>query len=410
MVSSQCMSGQQPVVTRSPDGKLWFATTRGLCVIDPAQIRRTSQPPPVVLEEVVVDEQTAWKRPFNSFRSPPAVIKLPPDNATLSFHFTALSLTVPQRNRFRFQLEGLNRDWVDANTERTVYYTRVPPGDYKFKVIACNHEGLWNQTGVTLAVTVLPYWWQTTWFRSLMVAGAGLLLLAAYRWRMRNIAREQVVQRKFSRQLIESQERERQRISAELHDSLGQSLLVVKNYAVMALKDSTPPDRMREKVREISEATTASIEEVRSIARALRPYQLDRFGLTKTLEDAAELLAKSGSLRMEINIDNVDHTFSPDAEISIYRVVQEWLNNVTKHSTATVAGLFVRREAGWVHLIMEDNGIGFDYAAVKARPAAQAGVGLDNLNERVRLLEGTLRIETAPGQGTRLCVDIPCKK
>jgi signal transduction histidine kinase len=199
-------------------------------------------------------------------------------------------------------------------------------------------------------------------------------------------------------------------MSAELHDSLGQSLLVVKNYTTMALKESTPPEKMRERLREISDATSASIEEVRSIARALRPYQLDRFGLTKTLEDTAELLAKASSLRIETDIQNVDQTFSPDAEISIYRIVQEWLNNVTKHSRALVARLQVRKEADLVRLILEDDGVGFDYAALKNRLNDGAGFGLTNLQERVRLLEGNLKIETAPGKGTRLIVEIPYHK
>jgi signal transduction histidine kinase len=210
--------------------------------------------------------------------------------------------------------------------------------------------------------------------------------------------------------LIESQEGERRRISAELHDSLGQSLLVVKNYAVMALKDTTPPERMRDQLHEISDAASASIEEVRSIARALRPYQLDRFGLTKTLEDVTESIAKTGSLKIETQIDNVDETLSSDAEISIYRMVQEWLNNVVKHAHASTARLIVRKDAGFVRLILEDDGIGLDYAAVVNRPSREAGFGLANLRERIRLLEGSLKIETAPGKGTRLSVDIPSSK
>ena len=158
---------------------------------------------------------------------------------------------------------------------------------------------------------------------------------------------------------------------------------------------------MREQLREISETTSTSIEEVRSIARALRPYQLDRFGLTKTLEDAAELLAKAGSLKIETQIDNVDDAFSAEAQISIFRVVQEWLNNVVKHARASTARLTVRRDPTAVRMILEDDGVGFDPAAVMSRTGS---FGLANLRERVRLLGGTLKIDTAPGKGTRLSV------
>jgi len=122
------------------------------------------------------------------------------------------------------------------------------------------------------------------------------------------------------------------------------------------------------------------------------------------------LLAKTASVRIETEIDNVDETLSSDAEISVYRVVQEWLNNVVKHARASTARLVVRRDAGLVRLILEDDGVGFDYAAVMNRSGDKAGFGLTNLRERVRLLEGNLKIETAPGKGTRLSVEIPCGK
>src|SRR5204863_8229460 len=111
----------------------------------------------------------------------------------------------------------------------------------------------------------------------------------------------------------------------ELHDSLGQSLLTVKNYATLALKEPTLPEKTQKQLNEISESASASIEEVRSIARALRPYQLDRFGLTKTLEDTAEMVTRTGDLQIKTDIANIDGLFSPDAEISIYRIAQEWL-------------------------------------------------------------------------------------
>src|SRR5262249_26943104 len=153
----------------------------------------------------------------------------------------------------------------------------------------------------------------------------------------------------------------------------------------MALKESVNPEKMRERLQNISATTSDSIEEVRSIARALRPYQLDRFGLTKTLEDAADLIAKTGSLEIKTQIENVDGIFSPEAEISIFRVVQEWLSNVVKHARASVALLLVQREANSVHVILEDDGVGFDYASVMARRPDETGFGLTNLRERVRL-------------------------
>jgi Signal transduction histidine kinase len=407
MISGQCVGGEQSVVARSKDGKLWFATTAGLFVIDPRRLSQNELKPPVIIEEVLVDDRTVWSYPLNSSRAALTPLKIPPDNSRVEVRFTALSLSQPQRNRFRFQLAKLNKDWVEADTERVADYTRVPPGDYQFKVIACNNDGVWNNTGATLAITVLPYFWQTLWFRGLALFTFALLLFGGYRWRIRGLERERALQHEFARGLLESQEQERRRIAAELHDSLGQSLLTVKNYATMALKEPTLPEKTQKQLREISDSASASIEEVRSIARALRPYQLDRFGLTKTLEDTADTVTRAGNLQIKTEIENIDGLFSADAEISIYRIAQESLNNVVKHSRASTARFEVRKDDGLLRMTLEDNGVGFDYDAMINR--SSSGFGLVNLRERVRLLGGTLRIDTSPGKGTRLAVDIPRK-
>lgn len=407
MLSAQCTGGQQPVATRSSDGKLWFATTTGLYVIDPAGLPQNDLKPPVVIEEVLVDDRPIWKYPLNSTQVTPASLEIPPNNSRLEIHFTALSLTQPQRNRFRFKLTGLNPDWVEANTQRVADYTRVPPGHYQFVVTACNNDGVWNGTGATLAVTVLPHVWQTLWFRSLSALCVALLLFVGYRWRVLGLQRERVLQHQFSRALLESQEQERQRIAAELHDSLGQSLLTVKNYATMALKEPTLPEKTQRQLRKISDSASTSIEEVRTIARALRPYQLDRFGLTKTLQDTAEMVDRAGDVRIKAEIENIDGLFPADAEISIYRIAQEWLNNVVKHSRASTARFEVRKENGTIQMTLADDGVGFDHDSVTNH--SRSGFGLANLRERVRLLGGTLKIDTSPGKGTRLSVDIPRK-
>jgi len=326
----------------------------------------------------------------------------------LEIRYAGLSFTAPDRVRFRYRLEGFDTDWVNAGTRRAAYYTKVPPGHYRFHVLACNNDNVWNEKGASIGVLVEPLFWQTTWFRVVAVVCAICLGIGLYQLRVLGLKRQQAVQANFSRKLIESQENERKRIAAELHDSLGQSLLVVKNYAAMALKEPELPEKAHSQLLEISDSASASIEEVRSIARALRPYQLDRFGLTKTLEDAAELAAQTGRLEIATAVDNIDGLFSPDAEISIYRMVQEWLNNVVKHSHAANARLVVRKDAGMMRMTLEDDGVGFAYDLVVKRAAV--GFGLANLSERAHLLGGSLKIETAPGKGTRLFVDIPFNK
>ena len=402
MGSSQCTSDRQPTACKARDGKLWFATMKGITVVDPGSLPFNSRPPPVAVEVVLIDDQPV---PPNSHQ-----VKVPASADRLEFRYAGLSFAAPDRVRFRYRLEGFDKDWVNANNRRTAYYTKVPAGTYRFEVAACNNNNVWNNTGASMSVIVMPDFWQTAWFQALALFSAGGFAFGLYELRVLRLKRQRLAHETFSRRLLESQESERKRIAAELHDGLGQSLLVVKNYAFMALKDTATPGKVREQLQEISESASASIEEVRSIARALRPYQLDRFGLTKTLEDAADLLAKSGSLQINTAIDNVDDLFSSDAEISIYRVVQEWLNNVVKHAQAATARLTVRKDAEWVRIILEDDGIGFDYATLMNQSGGKTTFGLANLRERIRLLGGTLKVESAPGKGTRLCVEIPCKE
>ncbi len=408
MGSGQCTGD----ACKTHDGKLWFATMKGVTVVEPLSLPFDNRPPPVLVESVLIDDKV---RPVirsesasDRANSLPTSVTVPAGLHRLEIRYAGLSFTAPDRVRFRFRLEGFDKDWVNAGTRRAAYYTKVPPGTYRFQVLACNNDNVWNETGASIGVFIKPRFWQTTWFQVAAALSVVGLAIGLYEVRVLSLKRRRAMQETFSRKLIESQENERKRIAAELHDSLGQSLLVVKNYAAMALKESKIPQKTHKQLQEISDGASASIEEVRSIARALRPYQLDRFGLTKTLEDAAELAAQAAHLEITATVQNIDGMVSPEAEISIYRIVQEWLNNVVKHSRATHARLLVRKEAGMMRMVLEDDGIGFIYDAVMKR--AGAGFGLANLGERARLLGGSLKIETAPGKGTRLLVDLPCKK
>jgi signal transduction histidine kinase/ligand-binding sensor domain-containing protein len=404
MGSSQCTGDTQPTSCKTRDGKLWFATMKGVTVVDPHMLPFNSRPPPVVIESVLVDDKP---RPVVGGTPAGEPLSVAAGVHRLEFHYAGLSFTAPDKVRFRYRLEGFDNNWNNVGSRRVAYYTKVPPGSYRFKVLACNNDNVWNETGASLALLIVPLFWQRTWFQTLSVLAAATALLGVFKLRVVQIERRRLLQETFSRRLLESQENERKRIASELHDSLGQSLLVMKNYAVMALRDTATIEKMREQLGEISAAASSSIEEVRTIARALRPYQLDRFGLTKTLEDAAELLAKSGSLKIETQIENVDGIFSAEAEISLYRVIQEWLSNVAKHARASTARVGVRKESGLVRLLLEDDGIGFDATAVMNRSGRETGFGLVNLRERVRLLGGVLKIDSAPGGGTRMTVDIP---
>jgi signal transduction histidine kinase len=376
------------------DGSLWFPTTKGIVVIDPRL--RDGEPPRVLIEGVTID------------REPLAIggpVRLIPGQENLEIQYTGLSWSRPQAIKFRFRLIGLDRDWVDAGSRRTAYYSHLPPGSYTFNVTADNGEGVWNATGKTLAIVVLPRFYQTSWFRAAVASSVLALVWLSWRYRIAQMRRAQVAQQTFSRQLIESQERERQRIAAELHDSLGQNLLVVKNRALLGAL-SQQDEAARRQFTEIGATVAQTLEEVRTISYNLRPHHLDQLGLTTTIRAMIDKIAESSAIGISVDVDVIDGVFPPPDEITIYRIIQESLNNVVKHSRASEGHVAVHCHDHHVEIIVRDNGQGFASSASNLGAAHRGGFGLKGLAERVHMLGGTHTIESGRGRGTTVTVRI----
>jgi signal transduction histidine kinase/streptogramin lyase len=395
MLSNETNGGSQPAGWKDHEGRLWFPTIRGVVRIDPNNLNEL--PPPVVIEQALVD-----KTPADSSRGS---VEMRPGQSDLEIHYTGLSLVTPEKVRFRYKLEGYDRDWVDARERRVAYYTNVPPGSYAFRVMAANNDGVWSTRDANVRLVVTPPFWRTGWFISLCVlaAAAGASLL--YRRRVGRLERARAAQEAFSKQLIESQENERKRIAAELHDSLGQDLLIIKNRAALGLKLLGDDDRAREQIEQIAGTASQAITEVRQIAYNLRPYHLDEIGLTQSLEELVERVANASPIKFASGIDNINDLCPKDSAINLYRIVQEGLNNVVKHSGASEASLLVRRNAREIEVAIEDNGKGFVTAGGAAK--RRAGFGLTGLSERARILGGTLTVESAPGRGTTVRLRLP---
>ena len=425
------VGGVQPACLKARDGTLWFGTVKGAAWVDPTKLHFNPSPPPVVIEEVLIDDKPARNRgaegsdpgtvisdespedggttdhPAAGLSSPPALVTVWPRQNRVEFRFTALSFTAPSKVRFRYQLEGLDADWVEAGAKRVAGYTRLPAGRYRFRVKACNDSGVWNDTGASLGVVVLSPWYRTWWAYSLgglLIAG---VLVVSYERRLRHVQRARIAQADFSRRLIASQEQERKRIAAELHDSIGQNLLIIKNRAVLGIQAPTGSPAVTEQLEEVSRAASQAIEEVREISYNLRPYQLDRLGLTKALQNLVNRVAASAAIPFHTEIDAVDKLFPPEGEINLFRIVQESLNNIVKHSDAATARVTIHHREGILRLLIEDDGRGFDYAALIADTQHQHGFGLNGLAERVRILNGRLHYESTPSHGTRLTVEVP---
>ena len=275
--------------------------------------------------------------------------------------------------------------------------------------MGANSDGIWNQTGASLAITVVPPLWRTWWFNwlvglSVTTIAAGLVW-GVWTYRVAQLRRAGELHEAFARQLITSQEAERARIAGELHDSLGQHLVIIRNWSHLGAQQLDPQAPAREELDLITTTASQAIAEVREIAYNLEPYHLERIGLAGTLADMIRRVAEASSISVTTDLDQDDGAFSRDTEINLYRIAQESLNNVMKHAQATTLHVALKQEGARVRLTIADNGIGFaPDAAARTRHGDGPGFGLTSIGERVRLLHGTLSIRSAPGQGTTVDV------
>jgi signal transduction histidine kinase/ligand-binding sensor domain-containing protein len=400
MLNVECNGGLWPAGIRALDGRLWFPTQDGVAVVNPQTVRINPQPPPVVIETAVLD------------RLPVAVgnsLRIPPSTESVEIQYTALSFVHSEQIRFRYKMQGLDTNWIDAGDRRTAYYPHLPPGTYQFHVIARNSDGVWNTEGQTLAVEVLAPFYRTWWFAVLEVLTLAALILIAVRYRIGQLKRAQAFQKAFSQQLIASQESERQRIAGELHDSLGQRLVVINNLALFSIRTQAKAGSAGNGVdtlKEISNETSLAIQETREISYNLRPFQLDRLGLTKAIEGMLRTVSSASGLSITPELENIDDAFPPELRINFYRIVQEALNNIMKHAQATEVQVKVNRSGDRVILSIRDNGVGF-LPGLRPSKGEKSGFGLTGMEERTHSLGGEFRVSSTPGSGTVLTMEIP---
>ena len=391
MLNSECNGGVQPAGIRARDGHLWFPTQGGVAVVDPLTVPVSAQPPPVVIEAFLLNQEPV---------SLHEAVKVEPGTENFEVHYTALSFIMSERINFKYKLEGLDTDWVDAGTRRVAYYSHVPPGGYRFRVIAANRDGVWNLEGASIEVRIIPPFWRTWWFFSLVLITLAGIALVSYKLRIAQLEKARRAQEAFSEQLISTQEAERQRIAAELHDSLGQHLLIIKNSALIGLNS----ENGKEQLDDISETASQAIDEVREISYNLRPYQLDDLGLTRAIESILKKIEDAAEVKFFSVIDSIDGIFSPEAEIHLYRIVQESLNNIVKHAHASSANIQIERNGCRVEITIQDNGRGF--SPEKTARTERGGFGLKGIAERARMLGAKYVIHSAPGQGTMITLKL----
>jgi signal transduction histidine kinase/ligand-binding sensor domain-containing protein len=394
MNSAETNGGFQPNVIHDAAGNLYFPTVMGVAVVSTRDATSNERVPPVFITSIRSDLDDI---PLNG------VIQLPFNTAYLEIEYTALNYRDAGKLRFRYRLQGLEDTWIDVGTRRAALFTKLPPGDYVFTVSASVDGAIWNEIGASVRIIVVPPFWGTTWFQVLI---AGIFMVsgpAVYVWRVNALKAEQEKKRRYTEQLIESQENERRRIAAELHDGLGQQILVIKNRAEMAQQSVTDQDQTSHHLKEIMQSAMSSISDVRSITHDLRPVHLERFGLTDSLNTLCEDVRQTAKVECSYQIDDIDDLIPKERQIHFYRVIQEGLTNIQKHSKAEHASVFVQRSETGVRAMLWDDGVGFDVRAT--RPSV--GLGLSGMQERMQTLGGTFQLQSNPEEGTTLTLTIP---
>lgn len=399
MLQEQCSGGHSPTALKMKNGRLLFPTVEGIAEIDPrAWVQSPAEIPQAGIEDIKVDGQVQLSG---------TDVVLPPGSRHLELNYAAPSLSGTHSLQFRFRMEPLEKAWVNAGLRRTAYYPNLRPGHYVFRVSAGGMQGDWNEKSATVAVVVQPYFWQSAWFQFLLAAA---LCGAAVGWYWRHIEKleqRRITQQNFTHQLLHSQENERKRIAAELHDGLGQDLLLIKNRVELLVADKERAADSGPQLLQIAKDASRAITDVRSISQALRPIALEQVGLTKAIEWMGEQLSETSTVKISMDLDNIDDLFGLDEQINAYRIVQEALNNAMKHAKATEVIVEVKRNPTEVSVSIFDNGCGFEPRWLGGNGEKRAGLGLAGMKERAAVLHGSLLLQSAPGKGTRLTVTLP---
>jgi ligand-binding sensor domain-containing protein/signal transduction histidine kinase len=410
MESLECTGGFHPAGLKTRDGKLWFSTVKGLVMVDPDTIFVNELPPPVLVEAVVVDGvpvaadmgHPGASRSGLSISHPITAsnLRLGPGIQRVEFHYTALSLVAPERNRFKYRLEGLERDWVAAGAQRVAAYPHLPPGRYQFRVIACNNDGVWNESGATLSFTVLPAFWQTWWF---LAALAGVVL-GGGGWMVRSAAVRRLRGKLHLLEEKHAVEKERTRIAQDIHDELGASLTRIALLTELGQKHREQPQEVFSDLGKISLTAREAVRAMDAIVWAVNPRNdsLDHFA--NYVSQFAEEFFRLTPIRCRLDVpaDLPEHPLSTEARHQLFLAVKESFNNVVRHSGAGEVWLRLRCEEGQFRVLIEDNGCGL--------PAGGPGAGHDglaNIRSRVERLGGRVGVESQPGRGIRIELKLP---
>ncbi|MBL8203842.1 MAG: hypothetical protein JNM09_06395 [Blastocatellia bacterium] len=384
METRECSGGGHPAGWKTADGKLWFATIKGVAMIDPANLKLNQQPPPIAIERVVVDDREVAMN---------APITLSPEKARFEFYYTGLSFIAPNKVTFKYKLEGFDPDWIEAGTRRVAWYTNIPAGQYRFVVRACNNDGVWSESAASVEFLLQPRFYQTWWFYAVCLLSLGLCVWLWYRLRVKRLEGH------FAAILAE-----RTRIAREIHDTLAQGFAGISvQLELVARLLTKAPDAAKPHLDQARQLVRSSLDEARRSVWALRSQSLENSDLPSALNETVKQLLTNTPIQSQVQVSGTYRQLSHAIEDHLLRIGQEAITNAIKHANALHLRVELSYVTDCVKLRVQDDGRGFD----TTHGSPDGHFGLVGMRERVAQMGGQLIINSRQNAGTEIIVEVP---
>ncbi len=395
------LKGFRPSVTKSSDGKIWFLNGDVISVLDPSRIRINTLPPPVRVEQIIADHKVQWQ----NLPGAPAKVRLPALTRDLTIDYTALSLVAPEKVHFKYKLEGQDSDWREVVNDREVQYSNLAPGPYRFRVIASNNSGVWNEQGDTLEFSIDPAYYQTNWFRGLCAVALLALLWALYQLRVRQLHHE------FD-MTLEARVGERTRIARELHDTLLQSFQGILLH-LQRLSNRLQQGETKQALDSAIEQAALAIVEGRDAVQGLRASTVESNDLGLAIRTLGEELAAADKLSrrpdFSVRLEGTPQRMHPIVRDEVYRVAGEAMRNAFRHAEAKRIEVEIRYDEWQLRVRVRDDGKGTDPKLISA-DGREGHFGLHGMRERAKLIGGNLTLWSELDSGTEVELRIPAAR